>query len=126
MVIHDLGAEATDIEHLRTSWFIWREVGSTGYPDVSVIRYIDDSSDHRYGTFVHQIGIWPEVKTWRIAQLEHKDDNKEVVDAWSNNEDYTLPEVIRALSRGGYHGGEQIASYMMKHCDLEKEKNDED
>ena len=120
MVIHDLGAEATDIEHLRTVWLIRTDIDVVEYSDVSVIRYIDDSSDHRYGTFVYQIGIWPEVKTWRIARLEHKDDNKEVVDAWSNNEDYTLPEVIRALGRGGYHGGEQIAKYMMKHYDLEK------
>ena len=64
MVIHDLGAEATYIEHLRTSWFIWREVGSTGYPDVSVIRYVDDSSDHRHGTIVYQVGGG----AWRIAR----------------------------------------------------------
>ena len=120
MVIHNLGAEATNIEHLRITGYVWRKVGSTRYHGEEVICYIDDSSEHRYGTFVHQIGIWPEVKTWRIARLEHKDDNKEVVDAWSNNEDYTLSEVIRALSRGGYHGGEQIAKYMMKHYDLEK------
>ena len=122
MVIHDLGAEATYIEHLRTSWFIWREVGSTGYPDVSVIRYVDDSSDHRHGTIVYQVGGG----AWRIARIEYGDDGKDTVLVWCNGKTYTLHEIIPALVRGGYHGAKQIASYMMKHYDLEKERSDED
>ena len=111
MVIHNLGAEATDIEHLRTSWFIWREVGSTGYPDVSAIRYIDDSSDHRYGTLVYRVGRG----AWRIVRIECGGGDKKAV----------LHEIIPALAKGGYHGAKQIASYMMKRCDLEKEDIDD-
>ena len=122
MVIHNLGAEATDIEHLRTSWFIWREVGSTGYPDVSAIRYIDDSSDHRYGTLVYRVGRG----AWRIVRIECGGDDKKAVGARVNGRDYSLHEIIPALAKGGYHGAKQIASYMMKHYGLEKEKNNED
>ena len=122
MIIHDLGAEATDIEQLRISGLIWREVGSAGYPDVSVIRYIDDSSDHRYGTLVYQAGS----EAWRIVRFEYGGCDKKAVGARINGRDYSLREVIPALTKGGYHGAKQIASYMMKHCDLEKEKNDED
>lgn len=122
MIIHDLGAEATDIEQLRISWFIWREVGSTGYPDVSVIRYIDDSSDHRYGTLVYQAGSG----AWRIVRIEYGADNKRTVMGQINGRDYSLHEIIPALSRGGYHGAKQIASYMMKHYGSEEKKNDED
>ena len=63
--------------------------------------------------------------TWSIARLEHRDDDREAVVVWCNGKTYTLREIIPALTRGGYHGAKQIASYMMKHCDLEKEKNDE-
>lgn len=122
MVIHDLGAEATDIEHLRITGFIRREVGSTGYPDVSVVRYIDDSSDHRYGTLVYQVGSG----AWRIVRIEYGGGDKRAIGARVNGRDYSPHEIIPALVRGGYHGAKQIASYMMKHYDLEKEENDED
>lgn len=121
MVIHDLGTESTDIEHLRTSWFIWREVGSTRYPDVSVIRYIDDSSDHRYGTLVYQGGMGLGV----LFGLNTGGGDKRAVGARVNGRDYSLHETIPALVRGGYHGAKQIASYMMKHYSLEKEDIDD-
>jgi len=63
MVIHNLGAEDTDIEHLRITGFIWRDVGSSRYHDEEVICYIDDSSDHRYGTFVYRVWTWSDVMT---------------------------------------------------------------
>jgi hypothetical protein len=122
MIIHDLGAEATDIEHLRTVWLIRTDIDVVKYSDVSVIRYIDDSSDHRYGTFVYQVGGGG---AWRIARIERGSSNKELVVTQKSDKVYALHEVIPALVRGGYHGARQIASYMMKHCDLEKEKNDE-
>lgn len=121
MVIHNLGAEATDTECLRTSGFVWRETGSDWYPDVSVIRYIDGSSDHRYGTLVYQVGS----EAWRIARLGCVDDDKETVVIQTNGKTYTLHEIIPALTTGGYHGAKRIASYMMKHCGLEKEDTDE-
>lgn len=55
MVIHNLGAEATDIEHLQMTGLIWRDIDVIRYPDVSVIRYIDGDSDHRYDTFVYMM-----------------------------------------------------------------------
>ncbi len=125
MVIHDLGAEATDIERLRITGFIWRRVGSTRYRDEGVICYIDDSSDHRYGTFVYRVWTYSDIMTWSIARLKHRDDDKEDV-VWDNGETYTLHEIIPALTRGGYHGAKQIASYMMKCCDLEKESKNEE
>jgi hypothetical protein len=66
------------------------------------------------------LGFLADVMTWSIARLEHRDDDKEDVNAWGNGETYTLREVIPALTRGGYHGAKQIASYMMKHYGLEK------
>jgi len=55
------------------------------------------------------------------------DNNKESVVIQTNGETYTLREIIPALTRGGYHGAKQIASYMMKHSDLEKEvSNDQE
>ena len=121
MVIHDLGAEATDLEHLRTAGLIWTDIDVVKYSDVSVIRYIDDSSDHRYGTFVYQVGGG----AWRIARIERGSSNKKLVVTQKSNKVYVLHEVIPALARGGYHGARQIASYMMKHHSLEKEENDE-
>lgn len=121
MVVHNLGAEATDIEHLRTAWLIRTDIDVVEYSDVSVIRYIDDSSDHRYGTFVYQVGGG----AWRIARIERGSSNKELVVTQKSNKVYVLHEVIPALAKGGYHGAKQIASYMMKHYGLEKEDSDD-
>lgn len=121
MVIHNLGAEATDIEHLRMAWLIRTDIDAVKCSDVSVIRYIDDSSDHRYGTFVYQV----EGGAWRIARIECGSSNKELVVTQKSNKVYALHEVIPALAKCGYHGAKQIASYMMKHCDLEKEESDD-
>lgn len=117
MIIHDLGAEATDIEHLRTAWLIRTDIDVVEYSDVSVIRYIDDSSDHRYGTFVYQVGGG----AWRIARIERGSSNKKLVVTQKSDKVYALHEVIPALAKGGYHGARQIANYMMKHYGLEKE-----
>ena len=121
MVIHNLGVEATDIEHLRTVWLIRTDIDVVKYSDVSVIRYIDDSSDHRYGTFVYQVGGG----AWRIARIERGSSNKELVVTQKSDKVYAPHEVIPALARGGYHGARQIASYMMKHFGLEKEAGDD-
>lgn len=121
MTIHDLGAEATDIEHLQMTWLIRTDIDVVEYSDVSVIRCIDNSSDHRYGTFVYWVGGG----AWRIARIERGSSNKEHVIAQKSDKVYALHEVIPALAKGGYHGAKQIASYMMKHYDLEKEENDE-
>lgn len=122
MVIHNLGAEATDIERLRTAWLIRTDIDVVKYSDVSVIRYIDDSSEHRYGTLVYQVGGG----AWRIARIERGSSNKKLVVIQKSDKVYALHEVITALVRGGYHGAKQIAGYMMKHYSSEKEENDED
>jgi hypothetical protein len=122
MIIHNLGAETTYIEHLRTTWLIRTDIDVVEYSDVSAIRYIDDSSDHRYGTFVYRVGGG----AWRIARIERGSSNKELVVTQKSDKVYALHEVIPALARGGYHGAKQIASYMMKHYGLEKEISDED
>lgn len=121
MVIHNLGAEATDIEHLRTAGLIRTDIDVVKYSDVSVIRYIDDGSDYRYGTFVYQVGGG----AWRIARIERGSSNKELVVTQKSDKVYALHEVIPALAKGGYHGAKQIASYMMKHYGLEKETSDD-
>ena len=86
------------------------------------IRYIDDSSDHRYGTLVYRVGSG----AWRIVRIKGGGGgDKRAVIGQVNGRDYSLHEIIPALSRGGYHGAKQIASYMMKHYGLEKEDSDD-
>lgn len=122
MVIHNLGAEATDIEHLRMAWLIRTDIDVVKYSDVSVIRYIDDSSNHRYGTFVYQVGGG----AWRIARIERGSSNKKLVVIQKSDKVYAPHEIIPALVRGGYHGAKQIIGYLRRNVLDEETSDDQD